>query len=1042
MNSPFRLAILFVVGVLCVVCCPLAHAGSEVPPVSSPSRESSGKSAAPGKTVAGASGSVTIPGPLRSFLRMASISQKAPLHDILALLARNVYTHGYQDKKRTEYLVLLTRYVDQAQELRDLAGADGVIRVSGCDQAEPLLRILGYRLEQGCGQSNTSLITHDPKRAFLTTDSGFPLAELEETLRGGKPFTYSFPATRVPVLFSEDDWRNITTHKRDSHSFVGDLLRDPALAHLYWGLAQIDAQTRDALRRSPGLHKLLPYGAGLDFYGSYICIRSGRVQVPGGTSADAAWKDLTGKSPASSGEFVLRLLAKDNGWLAAYFDALSRVSHAQQAHFTQAARLKRFYEAFRSADPSADAARPTFRPAPGLLLLLTRLQWEPTGEPHVPGNLAVWKEIFRQKHEEKFVRRWTKRADHWRDPEQLLEAMFAFSRLDTDSGPLQLYLTLSELDRVRPPQRRLTPETVLLLARQFDVLSDQYPMFSEFPELNNASITAFVNVADTLDKISNQTLRGNAIGIFQANLGLWQIMARQSEIAGAAQNSSWQAVIMPFAKVASAPQLFDAGRASLRALLRAATGKAIVSQNGIIELLAGPRQASSEDLLMHREEADRIRTVLQSQRLVSLDTVLALGRGLREMAGGATVGASLIPLAEQLREFEMPRPIFTSGERSEWAAGTYNNSHTESQMRTDLTKVIRSHPSPEQLEDARGQLAPFMRDTLVGLNYAYYEPPGAQVLHNNPLFVRSHDFSGETVVGMEHEAWRAPELFGEGSPAGGGAHLVGSLADLPYALAEVEQDFIVPENIQALIWRELVPGLLINAALPRWWEISAKEIHAVALYQRSGEELLTASVKDDGLRSKVLNILSDRMDPRRLDHVEQALRGGRVGELLPHMLPADTFYLTAEFRRKFPGEAASWGTAGRELDSLLRRYPDEAGWDRLSRDFGVSHQALARTNARELLNVGLFPAFQGYASRLMAESWDSSNLYWARLADEMGYSPIMLNRLMPQLARRMVEKIFATNFEDWPALLRAMRETGEEVREGKLASLAGANSRP
>ena len=78
-----------------------------------------------------------------------------------------------------------------------------------------------------------------------------------------------------------------------------------------------------------------------------------------------------------------------------------------------------------------------------------------------------------------------------------------------------------------------------------------------------------------------------------------------------------------------------------------------------------------------------------------------------------------------------------------------------------------------------------------------------------------------------------------------------------------------------------------------------------------------------------------------------------------------------------------------------------------------------------------FPAFPGYSSRLLAESWDSGNLYWARLADETGYSPVALNRLVPELTRRMVEKIFATDFEDWPALLRAMRETGDEFRAGK-----------
>ena len=47
----------------------------------------------------------------------------------------------------------------------------------------------------------------------------------------------------------------------------------------------------------------------------------------------------------------------------------------------------------------------------------------------------------------------------------------------------------------------------------------------------------------------------------------------------------------------------------------------------------------------------------------------------------------------------------------------------------------------------------------------------------------------------------------------------------------------------------------------------------------------------------------------------------------------------------------------------------------------------------------------------------------------------MLNLMAPQLTRRMVEKIFATDFEDWEALLRAMREAGEEFREGKLAVL-------
>jgi hypothetical protein len=1015
----------------------LPNAWSAAPSDSSQSQEPSAQTAN--------AATIVIPGPLRSFMRMAGISQKVSQEEVIPLLAHNVFTQGYegsQTKGRpTEFLILLVRYVHQAKELAALTGADGMIQVSNCSEAKPLLHILGYRVRRECGQRDTSLVTDDPEKAFVTIDSGFPLPELEETLQGGSAFAYAFSASRVPVLFSESDWTAASTEDRkDGSDLVETLLRDPVLCRLYWAMARSDRETRIALQQSIGLEKLLPVAATLDFYGSHICIRSGRVIVPGGSDADSVWKDLVGASPESPKEFVARLLAKDNGWLAAYFDALSRVSQTQQAHFT-ASRLRRFYEAFRGQDVSPSAARPAFRPAPALLLLMTRLQWEPTGEPVVPGNLEAWKEILRQKSDSKIVRDWGKRAGHLNHPEQLAETMFGLCRVETETGPLQIYLMLSELDSRRPAGNRLSPQTVLLLATRFAHFSNQYLIFSEFPDLSDASITHFMNVAETLGKIPNHTLRGNAMGIFQANIGIWQILVRQGEIPATGLNDSWQKVVKPFGKVLSAAQLFDAGRDSLGDLMLAASGQRNRSQDEIIDLLAGPQQASPDGQRVHQEMANGIRSVLDGQRLVSLDTVMALGDGLDAMARGAAVSDSLIPLAGELREFEMPRPIFSSGERTQWATGIYNNRHTELQMRTDLAKVIKSPGSREQVAEARGQLTPFLRDTLVGLNYAYYEPPGAQVLHHNPLLVRSHDFSGDTVAGVEH-VWQAPQLFGEGSPAGGGAHLVGSLADLPYVLAQVEQDFIAPENVQALIWRELVPGLMISASLPRWWDVSQSELHAITLYQRTGEELLTASLGDQQLRSKVMRILSDRMDPEVSERVDQALRAGNLADISARMTPADAFYLAAEFRRRFSGEIDSWGPGGQELESLCRRYPAELSWERLSHDFGVPHPILAQSYARELLNMKPFPAFEGYSSRLLAETWDSSNLYWARLADEKGYPPVMLNRLVPELTHRMVEKIFASDFEDWPAMLRAMRETGEEFRQGKIASLSAGSVQP
>src|SRR5207302_6939655 len=141
------------------------------------------------------------------------------------LLARNVYVQGYigwQDSSTpTEFLILLGRYVNQAKELAALAGSDQVIRISGCNDVGPLLRSLGYRLRGECGHSDATLVTAEEERAFLTVDSGFPLLALEDSLRRGQAFSYSYPSSRVPLLFTELDWSSaVKPRRRRSHSGI------------------------------------------------------------------------------------------------------------------------------------------------------------------------------------------------------------------------------------------------------------------------------------------------------------------------------------------------------------------------------------------------------------------------------------------------------------------------------------------------------------------------------------------------------------------------------------------------------------------------------------------------------------------------------------------------------------------------------------------------------------------------------------------------------------------------------------------------------
>jgi hypothetical protein len=985
----------------------------------------------------------TIPGPLRSFLRMSAISQKVSRDEVMPMLARNVSVQGYQDGKPTEFLVLLRRYLDQARELQVLAGSDAVIHLKACNDAKPLLFILGYRMRDTCGPK-AAVETSDPDRAFLTIDSGFPLAQLEETLRTGSSFNYPYPSSQVPVIFSNDDWGTDDKESRKNEKLrdepIDSLLRDPEQARIYWALSRMDPDTVNSLRQKPGIHKLVPFAAVLDFYGSQISIRGGKVIVPGGQASEAAWKDLVGANPDSPAEFVTKLLSKDEGWAAVYFDVLSRVDSPHQAYFADPHRLSHFYEALRGKDPSPSPSRPVFRPDPGLLLLATRLRLDPTGQPNIPGNVQVWREIViaHSKDESKISKQVAKEAAHWNNSDQLVEGLIALSRVNVPNSPLPTFLAVNEIDRRRPSEHRLVPTTVKLLADKFGKYNEQYPVLAEVPELSNASIARFLAVIEAVDKISDHNVRSNAMGIFQSNFGIWQILARQGEISDAKLNDSWMRSIEPFAGIKTSVQLFDAGRTSLGEILRAASGKSDLTQDEIIALLAGPSQLSPEGQQVKQEIAQRMRTVMDDQRLLSLDTLFALGDGLNRMAEGQSAPENLLARAQELREFQMPRPFFTNTERSEWAAGLYNTSHATLQMRTDLAKVIKRPSSSAELAEARGELAPLMRDTLVGLNYAYYEPPSAQALHHNPLLVRSHDFSGEMTPGSQ-QAWQVPRVFGRGWAASGGAHLTGSLADLPYVLAQMEQDFTVPENVQALIWDEMVPGLMSSALVSRWWGVTRTEVHAVVLYQKIGEQLLTAAAADAKLREQVMGILSQRMLSERVVRVNDALQTGHAKELIPQMTPAETFFLGAQFRQKFPNEAKAMGDPGKELDALATGAPAEASIEKLSHDFGIPHPTLELGYSRELLNVKPFPAFMGFPSRLLAETWDSDNLYWARIADEMNLAPETLNTLIPQLTHRMVEKIFATDFEDWPAVLRAMHETGDEFRRGENA---GVQSQP
>ena len=121
MKCIFRPLTFFLAIPLCLCVCSSGYTGDPVQAASS--------SAQPNNAAARTAGSakfetIIIPGPLRSFMRMAAISQKVSADDVLPLLARNVYMQGYQNGNRTEFLILLDRYLHQARRASDSGRTD------------------------------------------------------------------------------------------------------------------------------------------------------------------------------------------------------------------------------------------------------------------------------------------------------------------------------------------------------------------------------------------------------------------------------------------------------------------------------------------------------------------------------------------------------------------------------------------------------------------------------------------------------------------------------------------------------------------------------------------------------------------------------------------------------------------------------------------------------------------------------------------------------------------------------------------------------
>ena len=991
--------------------------------------------------------SVTVTGTLNSFRRMAALSTDLELVDILPALARTIFTGGYHAARGTgtleptEYLRLLKQYMTQAKELDAFAGDDRTIDVPVCESAETaqLLKIIGYRLRGECGP-NAVLETVNPSRAFLSIDSAFPVTDLELAFRRNEGFHFPYHPTELPLLFDQQYWLGAARRQQDD--FLDTFIDDPGLARLYVAMYNLHRPAARALKDAVAVDRLKDYAPVLDFFGAMFAVEGGAAVLPGGDRARPAWEKLTGTSASQGGRFFQQLIELDDGWMAAFYDALARVQgDAARAYFLDPGRIERFYAAVRGRVTSPGPARPIFRASSDLLLLSSRLDFLPGGAPRIPGGVAPWRDLFVRHPHGKYDGKLTESATRWTEADDVIEAMFALCRKAIENEPLRIFLAVSDMERNRTIP--LSPAAVTRLIESYPDHGEQYALYNDSPDISEETIFAHLDVMRGLDRVGNALRRADATGMLQAQLAIWQVLRRNGSIPHDRADSSMQELVSLASGASDQQAVFAAGRDGVRVLLEAA-GKSgsETPQETLLELLVG---APGEDEERTRQEIlANVNQLLTLQRLVPLSTLFDLADHLERVSRGEAFNIAMANrLSESISDIRLPRSLLSVEESNAMARGHWVERHIQRQRTLNLRRAVdRSQGNPNRLLAIRGELAPILRDSLVGIVYALYSPPGAQLIRANPLFVRSHDFLGPE----GNYSWSRTRMQSTGWPSSGGGRLVGSLMSLPYELASAEQNFMIPTQRQALIWQDLAPQMLLGATLPRWWNVEPTDLHYVGLHLRLARSLLVQSALDGNVARTVLAQLARRVEPSRIWRIEDAFRRGNVRDGLDVATPAELFDLAHRMREDAADLVAEAGQPyASAIADLAGRDSERFSEERMASRFGMPHPRLAHSYRLELLHVPLFPTLMGYSSRILAESWESNNLHWASLADELHIDPGDLNLLIPQWTQRTLERIFATHLDDWPALWRSLRMIAEQIRDQSgtdSREVAGGGSPP
>ena len=286
------------------------------------------------------------------------------------------------------------------------------------------------------------------------------------------------------------------------------------------------------------------------------------------------------------------------------------------------------------------------------------------------------------------------------------------------------------------------------------------------------------------------------------------------------------------------------------------------------------------------------------------------------------------------------------------------------------------------------------------------------------------------------ETWKATEVYGTGWPANAGGTAGRLAGGLPYALAEAEQNFLIPSREQALIWGDLVPQMIVSAVIPRWWNVTPLQLHWVGCTWLTPRRCWPKRAEPAAAAPGGERALERYAPPARIKKIDAtAGRGRRHSGAVENV--------------RALGDVRCWPANWRRRSGLARWPPRSAAWPRrhaeqLNHARHFARLRHSQADAGQFLSAGAAePAHVPHAD----------GLFQPHSGGKLGIEPALLRGAGRPDARRAraAERagsgvdpadrgaIFATHLEDWPALLRSPADGGrrcasEKARNGTAAA--------